>query len=55
MCTGGRRISAVMCFADDSGVVLAWLVGIGLVLFGLIVLAVGFVSRGPGSRRRPMY
>jgi hypothetical protein len=52
---GGRRVSAVMCFADDSGVVPGWLVGVGLILFGLIVLAVGFMSRGPGSRRRPMY
>jgi len=52
---GGRRVSAVMCFADDSGVVPGWLVGGGLILFGLVVLAVGFVSRGPGSRRRPMY
>ena len=52
---GGRRVSAVVCFADDSGVVPGWLVGLGLVVFGLMALAVGFTSRGLGGRRRPMY
>lgn len=44
---GGRRVSAVMCFADDSGVVPGWLAGVGLIVFGLLVLAIGFAPRRP--------
>ena len=41
---GGRRVSVAQCFADDSGVMPAWLVSTGLIVFGIVVLAVALTK-----------
>jgi len=42
---GGRYASAIQCYADNSGAVPAWVAGGGVILFGLIVLLIGFAGR----------
>lgn len=39
---GGRYASAMQCYADNGGVVPAWVAGAGVILFGFIVLGIGF-------------
>ena len=44
---GGRYATSLQCYSDGSGGVPAWLAGVGLILFGLLVLAIGFAPRRP--------
>jgi hypothetical protein len=37
----GGRVAIAQCFADNSGVLPAWLAGIGMILVGVIV---GFLA-----------
>lgn len=48
--TGGRYASSLQCYSDGSGGIPAWLAGGGLILLGLLVLALLF-----RSRRTPKY
>lgn len=44
---GGRYASSLQCYADGSGGVPGWLAGVGLILFGGLVLAIGFRAGRP--------
>jgi hypothetical protein len=45
---GGRTMAAMQCYADNGGAVPAWLAGLGVILLGFIVIAIGFAGRRPG-------
>lgn len=34
----GSRVAAVQCFADSSGVLPAWMAGVGMVLIGVLII-----------------
>ena len=53
---GGRRVSALSCFSDQSGAVPAWLAGVGLLAIaalGVVIASRGlFTARGSESVRQ---